>query len=327
MAWPQAPQPAPAPPTAGSSLPVGPIVTAAGAFLTFLASFVRIYKVEAGGEDVGWSVWTTDFTPGLFGVGTLIPFFALVAGAIALARAFAKGIDTKQLGGFTALQLQVVAAAFAVILWFGFLVSIVLADGGFAADIAPGLGMLLLFITLAAVVAGTVLSVLGTRQGTGAASGPPPAQWGAPAGPAPHSAPPAGGQWPAPTPPPPPQPAPQQQWPQPQPPPGQWQQPAAPAWDPNAPAAPGQWQPGPGGAPAQQPWTPSPGGPEQAWQPPAPGAPEQQPPSPAPPAGGGLFDPGTEVIPGPPPAPPAADPGHVGGGPDALPPIPPSNTP
>lgn len=332
MAWPQAPQPSPTPATA---LPIGPIVTAAGGLLTFLFSFVQIMKADSDFSDVGLSVWTTD--PGFFGVGTWIPLFALLAAVVALARGFAKGLDQKEVGGFGLLQVQAAAALFAILLWLGYMVNILLAD-----FVTFGLGAFLLFLGLAAVGAGTVLSVLDARKGTtttiSASSGPPSGQWGAPTGPQPHSQPP-GGQWPQPTPPPPPQH---------QPAPGQWPQPGAPVPPPppgypQAAAAPGQWQPDPAGAPS---WPPPPG-PEQAWQPPAasdPGgpapypAPAPAPPGPAPepgpldpqpappvdpggPPGGALIDPGTQVIPGPPPAPPSD---HVGGGPDA---IPPSNTP
>ncbi|HEX7132112.1 MAG TPA: hypothetical protein VF228_06020 [Iamia sp.] len=287
MAWPQAPQPAPAPPAAaGSSLPLGPIVTAAGGFLTFLFSFVQIVKADSEFSDTGFSVWTTD--PGFFGIGTWIPLFALLAGAAALARGFVKGLDDKQVAGFGILQVQLASVAFALLLWLGYMVNILLSD-----FVTFGLGAFLLFLGLAAVVAGTVLSVLDQSKGTTTGistspGGPVSGQWQAPAGPQPP--PQQQGQWPQPTPPPAPQPAPQQ-W-QPQPPPGpavpppppqQWQQPAAP----------GQWQPDPAGPPPPPP-------PQQSWTPPP--GPEQAPPPPAP--GGGLHDPGTQVIPGPPPAPP-----------------------
>lgn len=347
MAWPQSPQPAPAPPrSSGSSLPLGPLVTAAAGFLTFIFSFVQIAKVDD--FDTGWSVWTMGFPPGLFGVGTLIPFFALVAAAIALARAVAKGLADTQVLGFSLLQLQLVATFFAVVLWLGYLISVLTAGGGdFDVDFAPGLGLLLLFLGLAGLVAGAVLSLMDQKRATttgmaSAPDGPPSGQWGPPTGPPPHSAPqPQPQQWPQPTPPPAPQPDPAQ-WQQPAapPPPPQWQQPGAPA--------PGQWQPDPAGGqpqppPQQQTWGPPPG-PEQAWQPPAapsdPYQPQPAPPGPVPepgpldpqpapptgpqPAGGALIDPGTEVIPGPPPAPPAEDQDQGQGG---LPPIPPSNTP
>ncbi|HEU5151673.1 MAG TPA: hypothetical protein VFU19_14320 [Iamia sp.] len=330
MAWPQSPQPAP---PAATALPIGPIVTAGGAFLTLLFSFVQIVKSDSDFVDIGWSVWTTQ--PGFFGVGTWIPLFALVAGAAALARAFAKGLGDKQVAGFGLLQVQLAATAFAVLLWFGYVVNILFSEGT-----SLGLGALLLFLGLAAVTAGTVLGVLDAKKGTTTTigSGPPSGQWGTPTGPAPQPQPQPGGQWPQPTPP----PAPQQ--------PGQWPAPGAPGapvpppppqppqqqgWDPHASAAPGQWQPDPGAPPS---WTPPPApgqwqqpGPDPAPAPPGP-SPEPGPldPQPAPPVdpggppGGALIDPGTQVIPGPPPAPPSD---HVGGGPDAIPPIPPSNTP
>jgi hypothetical protein len=321
--------------------------------LTFLFSFVQIIKADSDFSDVGYSVWTTD--PGFFGIGTWIPLFALLAAAAALARGFVKGLADKEVAGFGLLQVQLAAVAFAVLLWLGYMVNILLSD-----NVTFGLGAFLLFLGLAGVAAGTVLSVMDLKKGTTtgistAPGGPPSGQWG------PTPPPDPSGQWPQPAPGQQPQPAPGQgQWPQPPAPPppdpgGQWPQPPPPAWDPNAPAAPGQWQPDPAGAPAppQQAWSPSPGGPEQAWQPPTPGAsdpfaPQPAPPGPVPepgpldpqpappigpqpepgpaPAGGGLFDPGTQVIPGPPPAPPSDQPGP-GGGPDANPPIPPSNTP
>jgi len=320
--------------------------------LTFLFSFVRIYKVDERGFDAGWSVWTTDFAPGLFGVGTLIPFLALVAGAAALARAFVPGLDRKEVGGFSLLQVQVVAALFAVVLWLGYLISIVFAGSGqLGTDFKLGLGMLLLFLGLAGVVAGTVVSMAEDRKagagpspatgyappsGTWAAAVAPPAteqpQWQQPAPeqqqpqwqqPAPEAQQP---QWQQPA------PAPDQpQWQQPAPAPEQpqWQQPATapeqqPQWQQPAPDQP-QWQ-----QPAtEQPQWPAPPPPaDQQWQPPTPEAPPSAGESPAPgaPPGGGLFDPGTQVIPGPPPAPPAEGSSDTPEG-SGLPPIPPPNTP
>lgn len=93
----------------------------------------------------------------------------------------------------------------------------------------------------------------------------------------------------------------------------QWQQPAAPAPEPQwqQPGAPDpQWQQpaADGGEPA--PWEPQPAPPGPQ---PEPGPLDPQPspptdPAPAPASEGGLFDPGTQVIPGPPPAPPPDDP-------------------
>lgn len=382
MAWPQEAHPAP---TNKAGPPIGAIVTAAAGFLTFVFSFVQIAKFDVGfgGGDVGWSVWTVDNVgPGLFGVGTYIPLFALIAAAAALAGAFAKGLAGKAIGGFTLGQIQLVAATFAFLLWLGYLVNVLLGE----AD--PGLGLLLLFIGTAGVLAGTVLTMLDARKagvatapahpvaGT-APSWPQPApqaeqpQWNQPAPQAEQP------QWAAPAPPQPEQP----QWAAPAPPQPQWNQPSAPQaaeqpqwaapappqpeqW--NQPAAPGQWQPDPsGGATAAPPaWENTvvhgqPGAPgadpgqwpqpvasptePQPWQPaPAPPGPQPDPgpgpldPQPAPPIGpqpepapavdqGGLFDSGTQVIPGPPPAPPADeaerpdDPG--------FPSPPPSNTP
>jgi len=178
------------------ALPLGPVVTAAGAFITFVASFVQIVKADSDVVDLGWSVWTTE--PGFFGVGTWIPVFALLAAAAALARAFARGLDQKQVLGFGLLQVQVAAVAFAVLLWLGYVVNAVLSD-----DTALGLGALLLVVGLAAVAAGTVLSILHAQKATttaiGASGGPPAGAWGAPTGPQPHSVPPAGGPWPQPT--------------------------------------------------------------------------------------------------------------------------------
>lgn len=295
MAWPQGPQPAPAPQPAasGSTLDLGAVITIVGGVLTLFFSFVRIYKVEAFGEDVGWSVWTRGFSPGLFGVGTWIPFFALVAAALAGARAFA-GMGDKEVVGFKVIQLQLVAVAFAVIQWFGFVISILLNDSGdfFDVDVKFGLGMFLLLIGLGLTAGGTVFSMMGGKLPSG----------GAPAGGAPVP-----GQWPAPTPP----PGPAGPFPQPgagyPAPPGA--APAPPPVDPNAwnqaPAAPQQPYPQAPVAPAPGQWQPDPAGGT-----PAPGSWPPQPQQPAPPPqGGALIDPGTQVIPGPPPAPPADDPG------------------
>lgn len=287
MAWPQAPQPAPAPQPAaapGSSLDVGALITLAGAVLTFLFSFVRIYKADGFGGETGWSVWTTDFAPGLFGVGTWIPFFALVAGALAAARAFA-GMGDKEVLGFKVIQLQLVAVVFAVLLWLGYLISILFAGDSFG-DVELGGGMFLLFISLALTAGGTGFSMMGGKLPSGG---------GAPAA--------APGQWPAPTPP----PAPGGPFPQPgagyPAPPGAAPAPppvAPDAWN-QAPAAPQPYQPPAPAAPQPGQWQPDPAG---GYPPPA--APPQQPPPP--PQGGALIDPGTQVIPGPPPAPPADDP-------------------
>lgn len=357
MAWPQAPQPAPAPqPPAGpkAALDVGALITAAGGVLTFLFSFVRIYKVEGFGDDVGWSVWTTDFVPGLFGVGTWIPFFALVAGALALARAFL-GLGDKEILGFKVIQLQLVAAAFAVIQWLGFVISILFSGSGpVGTDVEFGLGTLLLFVGLALVAGGTVFSLMGGKMPAVGGAAPGSGQWPAPTPPpapgtpAPFPQPgpgsygqPAPGAAPAPPPvdpaswnqpppgapaPPPPPPAPDAQ---------QWQQPSAAP----PPPAPGQWQPDPsGGAPVDPAWPAPPSGPSASGpaqpqpQPPGPTPePGPQDPQPAPPVdpgepargGGALIDPGTQVIPGPPPAPPREEQPPSGG----LPPLPPSNTP
>ncbi|MGI8937139.1 MAG: hypothetical protein ACR2JF_02775 [Iamia sp.] len=308
-------------------------MTAAAGILTFPFSFVRIAKVDVGpfGSDLGWSVWTVNnVNPGLFGIGTFIPLFALVAGGAALAASFAKGMSSKSFGGFSLLQVQQVAAVMAFLLWFGYLVGIVLGD----ADM--GLGLFLLFLGTAGVLAGTVLTTLDARKAGAPAVGPPPA--------APPSDP---GQW---------QQQQQQQqqqaaaqpdqgqWQQQQPDPGQWQQPAAQPdpgqWQQQSPPA-GQWQPDPaapppGSAPAgPQPWNPPAPAPAPPGPQPEPGpldpqpAPPQPMPGPAPAGeqgGGGLVDPGTQVIPGPPPAPPEPEseaPSDGGGFPEP----PPSNTP
>lgn len=370
MTWPQSPQqpdpsqptggfPVPAPgqlggappsgypggpgqPASGGtvSLPVGALITGVAGILTLLFSFVRIFKVEAGSFDSGWSVWTTDFAPGLFGVGTWIPVLALAAGVLALVRGFVKGFDDKSIGGFTPLQLQLVAAVVPVLIWGGYLISILFSNSGSIAGGSPdfefGLGMLLLFIGLAGVLAGTVFDVVQTglpKPTAGVPGAPGPGTWpggGDPAGgtPAPTpgtwtsapaqgtpAPPPAAGEW-----------APQPQAPS-APAPGEWSQPPA------APAAPtpGDWTQQPGAAPAPPPpgdWTQqpqaAPAAPPQAAPPPA------APPAAAPEGGGALIDPGTQVIPGPPPAPPAPgsddDAGHDDGT-GGLPPLPPSNTP
>ncbi len=332
MAWPHQAQTAP---STSSSPPLGAIVTAAAGILTFPFSFVRIAKVGVGpfGSDLGWSVWTVNnVNPGLFGIGTFIPLFALVAGGAALAASFAKGMSSKSFGGFSLLQVQQVAAVMAFLLWFGYLVGIVLGD----ADM--GLGLFLLFLGTAGVLAGTVLTTLDARKAGAPAVGPPPA--------APPSDP---GQW---------QQQQQQQqqqaaaqpdqgqWQQQaaQPAPAQWQQPAAQPdqgqWQQQSPPA-GQWQPDPaapppGSAPAgPQPWNPPAPAPAPPGPQPEPGpldpqpAPPQPMPGPAPAreqGGGGLVDPGTPVIPGPPPAPPEPEseaPSDGGGFPEP----PPSNTP
>ncbi|WCO67450.1 hypothetical protein PO878_01795 [Iamia majanohamensis] len=354
MAWPQPAQPAPA---AKGAPPIGPIVTAAAGVLTFLFSFVQIYKIDAFGEEVGWSVWTTDFAPGLFGVGTWIPLFALLAGALALLRAFGgAGMAERRLAGFSLLQVQLVALVFAVLLWLGYLVSILLSGDLFGeTDTQLGLGMLLLFLGLAGGVAGTVLDLLPAKtgaapatwpgQGAPQAPGTPQGQW-----PQPTPAPPSGqwqpgadqadpGPWAQPTPAPPSgqwqaaPPADPGQWQQPAPPPapGQWEQPAPPP-----PPVPGQWQPDPAapapGAADPQPWSPGPApAPAPPGPQPEPGPLDPQPappqPSPAPATGGGaLIDPGTQVIPGPPPAPPSDDPAAADA-PTAAPPPPPPAEP
>ncbi len=321
MAWPQAPQPAPAPPPpgpgAGSSLDVGALVTAIGGVLTLLFSFVRIFKVDAFGGDVGWSVWTTQ--AGLFGLGTWIPFFALVAAALALGRGFL-GLGDKEIAGFEVVQLQLVATVFAVLVWLGYMVSILFSDG-----VTFGLGAFLLFVSLALVTGGTVFSLLGGKMpaaggaAAGPAGGPPSGQW-APPPPAPGTPPPfpqpdtsaygqpAPGAAPAP---PPVDPA-------------AWNQPApaapAPPPPPPPPPGPGQWQPDPAGpAPVDPSWPAPQPSPQPSPQP----APPVDPGEPASGGGGALIDPGTQVIPGPPPAPPPDEP-PAGGG---LPPLPPSNTP
>jgi len=363
VAWPQSPQPAPQPaPSGGSStsLSIPSLVAAASGILTFFFSFVRIFKIESGGEDAGWSVWTTGFAPGLFGVGTWIPLFALLAGAIALARSLVKGADSKRFAGFSLLQLQVVALAFAVLLWLGYLVSILAADGGELStfDFKYGLGMLLLFLGLAGLAAGTVLGMVEAKKASGSSGHPSSGeagpwqqsgQWQQPA-PAPQAQPDPGqwqqqapppaqpdpGQWQQPAPP--PDPA---QWQQQQTDPGQWQQPAPvqPTWDQasGGGAAPGQWQPDPG-APAgpapvwSQPPSDAPGGDWQAPGQPAASPTEPQPwdPGPAPPGpqpepGPLQPQPAPPVDPGPAPAGGLYDPGtQVIPGP---PPAPPTDDP
>ena len=288
----------------GSSLPIGALITGGSALLTLLFSFVRIVKVDFGFGDSGVSVWTTDF--GLFGVGTWMPLLALVAGALALVRGFVQGFDGRSIGTFTPLQLQMVAALVPVLVWIGYLINIVMADG-----LDFGLGMLLLFVGLAGVVAGTVFDVVQTgviKPMAGVPGAPGPGAWpgGDPTGGTPA---PASGTWqtqgqaPAQgTPAPPPAPAG-----------GDWtQQPQAAPAPPPAPG--GDWTQQPQAAPAPPPPPP---------QAPAP------PPAGGPPAGGPLIDPGTQVIPGPPPAPPAPGDQDTAGADDGtggLPPIPPSNT-
>ncbi len=364
MAWPQSPQPAPAPPPAapaGDAFPLDGVVTVISGALTFLFSFVRIAKFD--GADIGWSVWTTSL--GLFGVGTWIPLFGLVAAGIAAARWVVKGIDDKEVLGFRAPQLQLVASTFAFLLVIGYFVSILFSGGDFEVDLSFGGGSVLLLISTIGLMAGSVLGLgvlegMPTLGGTdqaappygagqpapgqpGAPTPPPPAggQWAAsdpyaapaaPAAPVPpsgepappawdqtivHGAP-APGTWDQPAAPAPAPPEWQQPdapvdtaWQAPAPPPvdPQWQQPAAPAdqqW--SQPPAEPQWQqpPAAGGEPA--PWEPQPAPPGPQPEP-GPLDPQPSPPAdPAPPSEGGLFDPGTQVIPGPPPAPPPDDP-------------------
>ncbi len=272
MAWPQGsppppPPPGPQPPPAGSKpLPLGGLVAGASGVLTFLFSFVQIMKPDGDFGIDGVSVWTTN--AGLFGVGTWIPLFALLAGVVALARAFSPDLDSKQALGFGPLQVQIAALVFAFLLWLGYMVNIALSD-----FVAFGLGAFLLLVGLVGVAAGTGLSIAGDKAG-------------APTAPMPN---PADHQWPPPPPP--------ESWqqgpagaPGAPPAPGQWQPgPAAPV--PPPPPAPGQ-------APGQP--TPPPG---PFPEPP----PAQAPPAPPAPGGGALIDPGTQVIPGPPPAPPPDD--------------------
>lgn len=260
MAWPQQAQPAPK-----AALPLGAIVTAVAGFLTFIFSFVQIAKVDVGfgGGDIGWSVWTVDNVgPGLFGVGTYIPLFALIAAGVALAGAFTKGLAGKTVGGFTLGQIQLVAAVFAFLLWLGYLVNIVLGE----AD--PGLGLLLLFIGTAGVVGGTVLTMLDAKK-AGVATAPAyPVAGAAPSWP--QSGPQAEQpQWN--------QPGPQAEQPQ-------WQQPGPQAeqsqWNQPAPHAdPAQWQQ-PGPQPEQPQWQ-QPAAPQQPeqpqWNQPAPAPPPEQP--------------------------------------------------
>jgi len=253
VAWPPSPQPAPpAPPAPGRGLvvPIPALVAGVSGLLTLLFSFVRIFKSDGPGPDVGWSVWTTDFSPGLFGVGTWIPLLALAAGGIAVARALVPGAEGREVGGFTLLQLQLVCLAMAVLLWLGYAVSILASGGenlgGIGVDF--GLGMFLLALGLAGVAAGTVLGLVESRR---QAAGPNPATgpWPPPAGPGPGPGGPMAPQ------------ADPGQWPQPAaaPDPGAWPQPAA---------GPGQWHaPDPGPAPAWHQPGPPPG--QASW--PAPG--------------------------------------------------------
>lgn len=301
MAWPQAPAPQPAAaPGRSSTNSLAPILTAVGGVLTFLFSFVQIFRVDA--IDAGWSVWTTGFAPGLFGVGTWIPIFALVAAGIALARMLVVGLDDKEVLGFRPAQLQLVAVAFAVLLWFGYVVSILFSDTDGGGDIQLGLGILLLFVSLAITTAGTVLGLMPTASSgssLGAPAPPPAGQWQAtpdaaaawvapagvdPGGPTASTGDPA---------------RPVDTW---QPPPP-FAPPAAPSWTPaaapDAPTAPGAWDPATAAippappAPPAPPWEPPPApGSPPAWEPPSqrppePSAPqpwEQPPPAPAPPS-------------------------------------------
>ena len=232
MAWPQAPAPQPAPPSGGAgAVPIPAILTAVGGVLTFLFSFVRIVRVDESVVDTGWSVWTTDFTPGLFGVGTWIPFFALVAAGIAVARIAVKGLDDKEILGFRPAQLQLVAVVFAVLIWLGYVISILFAGGGLfnSVDFKFGLGIVLLFLGLLLTAAGTVMGLLAPSAAAAVGAGTSGSVWGA-----------------APTPPPP----------------GEWQPPADPGaaaqaqWEQPAPgtAETGQWQPPPDPGAAQQSW-------------------------------------------------------------------------
>lgn len=327
MAWPQAPQPAPAA-TPASSLPIGALVTAGAAVLTFLFSFVRIAKTEAFGFDAGWSVWTVDdVPPGLFGVGTYIPLLALVAGGAALAGSVVAGLRGRTFGGFTVLQVQEIAAGGAALLWLGYLIGIVLGDA------EMGLGLFLLFLGVVGVGAGTVLTAMEAGKASTPGAAPSAGGWAQPSSPVPPAADPgtwqqpvadpasgswqqpaapASGSWPAP-------PAPES---------GSWQQPAPPAtWEQTVvhgqPAAPGGWQQ-PGPQPSD-PYAPQPGSPGPVPEPgpldPQPAPPVDPQPEPAP-APGILSDPGTQVIPGPPPVPPA----DGGTGYPPPPPAPPSNT-
>lgn len=315
MAWPQQPPPAqpPASPSgSGSNLSLPGLIAAVSGVLTFFFSFVRIFKVEEGGEDVGWSVWTTGFAPGLFGVGTWIPLFALAAGGIALARALVNGIDDKRIVGFSLLQLQLVCLLFSALVWFGYLVSIITTSDqlfeGIGIDYDYGLGILLLFIGLTGLAAGTVMDLLGIAPSlttAGSPGAPPPQQ----PGPSPQTGqwqqPPAAasGQWQQAA-----APAEQGQWQQAAAPPdqGQWQQPAAPPdqdqWQ--QPPVPSHQSPWPQPSPEQGQWEPPDPG---RWQHAAPDPNQWQPPGaqamPEPPAGG------TEATGPLPPAPAPAPPG------------------
>ena len=172
MAWPQQPPAQPnqpgSPPPAASTLSIPALIAGISGVLTFLFSFVQIVKIDNDFVDFGASVWTTDF--GLFGIGTWIPLFALVAGGAAMARTLAAGLDEREVAGFTLRQVQLVALLFAILVWLGYLVNAVLAEA-----LAPALGMFLLFIGLAGVTAGTAMDVLGVggpASAAGAARGP-----------------------------------------------------------------------------------------------------------------------------------------------------------
>lgn len=334
MTWPQT---ASSPPSAGSSPPLGALLTAGAGLLTFLLSFIPVaeFDVPGLGDDPRWSLWSTD-TFGAFGVGTYIPLFALIAAGVALARAFAKGLADKEVAGISLLHLQLLAGILPFLLVLGYMVNVLVTDAEWV------VGLPLLFISTAALAAGTILSLRDAKKGAGAASssasggptsvgtgppGPPPgASWPEPSGAGAGA---GGGQWP------PPQPAPGQWQPPPPPAPGQWQ-PAPPP-----PPAPGQWpppQPPPGqwSAPAQpypaasdpQPWSPEPAPPMPQPEPgpldPQPAPPLDPQPAPARGADGGMIDPGTQVIPGPPPTPPsdplAPPPGQAASPPPQPPP-------
>lgn len=316
MTW---PQPAQSPPGAKSGPPLGALLTAGAGVLTFLLSFISIAEIGDGlfGDDGRWSVWNTDQF-GTFGVGTYIPLLALVAAGAALARAFAKGMADKEIAGVSLLHLQLLAGLVPFLLVLGYVVNVLVTEFEWR------IGLPLLFITTAALAGGTIMSLLEAKKardgssssssGTtslAAPSGPPPGgSWPSPTGAVAEPA-----QWQQPGPP----PAPGQWQPPPPPPPGQWQQAGPP---------PGQWAaPGPPFPTASepQPWTPEPAPPSGPEPGPGPLDPQPAPPldpQPEPSSGGGMFDPGTQVIPGPPPAPPA-DPLAA----PPPPPVPPPNTP
>lgn len=313
MTW---PQPAQSSPSAKSGPPLGALLTAGAGVLTFLLSFIAIAEGPGFFDDIRWSVWNTD-TFGAFGVGTYVPLLALIAAGVALARAFAKGMADKEILGVSLLHLQLLAGLMPFLLILGYMVNVAITDAEWA------IGLPLLFITTAALAAGTIMSLLEAKKARDASSS---SSGGTTSLAAPSAPPPGGGSWPSPT----GAVAQPDQWQQPGPPqaPGQWQQPPPPP--------PGQWQqpgppPGQWAAPGQpfptssepQPWSPEPAPPGPQ---PGPGPLDPQPappldPQPEPSSGGGIFDPGTQVIPGPPPAPPA----------DPLaappPPVPPPNTP